>query len=92
MQLAPSVVGEEGAWRLIWLREDPRDGAPLVVLLREARPDSLAGTDTRALGIAVTLVREGDGWRGTASASGDGAPVTRLFRLRPTDPAGCTAR
>ena len=92
MQLSPSVAGGEGAWRLTWLREDPRDGEPVAFLLREARADSLAGTDSRALGMAVTLVREGDGWRGTATASGDGAPVVRPFRLRPTDPAACAAR
>ncbi len=92
MQLSPSAAGGEGAWRLTWLREDPRDGEPVAFLLREARADSLAGTDSRALGMAVTLVREGDGWRGTATASGDGAPVGRPFRLRPTDSAACAAR
>jgi len=92
MQLVPPAVGGEGTWRLAWLREDPRHGEPVVVLLRAARPDSLAGMDARALGIAVTLVREGDGWRGTATASGEGAPYTRPFRLRPTDPAACAGR
>jgi hypothetical protein len=92
MQLVPPAAGGEGAWRLAWLREDPRHGEPVVVLLRAARPDSLAGMDARALGIAVTLIREGDGWRGTATASGEGAPYTRPFRLRPTDPAACAGR
>jgi hypothetical protein len=92
MQLEPPAAGGEGAWRLVWLREDPRDGEPVVVLLRAVRPDSLASTDTGGQGIAVTLVREGDGWRGTATAPADGAPFARTFRLRPTTLAACAAR
>lgn len=92
MQLVPPAAGGEGAWRLAWLREDPRDGEPVVVLLRAVRPDSLASTDTGGQGIAVTLVREGDGWRGTARPPADGAPFARDFRLRPTTLAACAAR
>jgi hypothetical protein len=76
----------------VWLREDPRDGEPVVVLLRAVRPDSLAVSDTGGQGIAVTLVRDGDGWRGTATPPADGAPFARTFRLRPTTLAACAAR
>jgi hypothetical protein len=92
MQLEPPAAGGEGAWRLVWLREDPRDGEPVVVLLHAVRPDSLASTDTGGQGIAVTLVREGDGWRGTATPPANGAPFARTFRLRPTTLAACAAR
>jgi hypothetical protein len=77
---------------LAWVDWPPGRGQRVLFTLRQPRPDSLAGSDDDRLDITVTLVRDGDGWRGTATASGEGAPYTRTFRLRPTDPAACAGR
>jgi hypothetical protein len=77
---------------LAWVDWPRGRGRRLGFTLRQPRPDSLAGSDDDRLDITVTLIRDGDGWRGTATASGEGAPSTRPFRLRPTDPAACAGR
>lgn len=82
-------AGTDADRLLQWLWDEPRAQGYVEFRLRPVGPDSLAGADTRALGIRVTLAREGDGWRGTATAAGDGAPVTRLFRLRAIEGGRC---
>jgi hypothetical protein len=77
---------------LAWVDSPPGSGRRLGFTLRQPRPDSLAGSDDDRLDITVTLIRDGDGWRGTATASGDGAPYTRTFRLRSTNPSACAGR
>ncbi|MBU6365525.1 MAG: zf-HC2 domain-containing protein [Gemmatimonadetes bacterium] len=89
MQLAEGV---EGDVRLAWLWDAPRPQEPDAFRLRRVRPDSLAGADARGQGVVVTLLRDGGGWRGTATATGAAGSAVRGFRLRSAAPAACDGR